>query len=209
MKIVNIQDAKHPASLYIYDSPGAITDIKEEAAVFPTVDIVLIVLNGDDDDQCSPRVVSQYSSYVSSCLAKYATLAAKQAAASDIKQEVSGSPIEKKPDMPSPLEEAAELNKKKNLDESSSAILHQLKVALDKDGTKYPKVIYVFTHRDTIEAKGLANIEAANAHREKLIKEGMITKNVYVVSCKTCTDIHLLFKNEIQLKFLADALYRT
>eukprot|EP00826_Nyctotherus_ovalis_P022831 TRINITY_DN1762_c0_g1_i25.p3 TRINITY_DN1762_c0_g1~~TRINITY_DN1762_c0_g1_i25.p3 ORF type:complete len:110 (-),score=33.54 TRINITY_DN1762_c0_g1_i25:73-402(-) len=97
------------------------------------------------------------------------------------------------------------------LDESAITPLHQSAKppSTDEEVEEYPKIVYLFTHRDKIDAKGARNKEVVNKNIEKLIRYGIISKNNTIISSKIHTDIHFLFKNEIQLKLNTDMLYMT
>lgn len=69
-------------------------------------------------------------------------------------------------------------------------------------------MVYVFTHRDQIRTKGVENEELLGLHTAKLIDAGIITRNVYVVSSKIFSDVHVMFKKEIQYKLTAGGMYK-
>jgi len=220
MKVVNIADVVHPISLYIYDAPGDLADIKEDAVIFPTIDIIFIVVDGDNEEHCNSKVIGTYNKYATENLAKYSQRAAQMLAL----QGAEHSP-RKAPNQPSPkrnkldnedneqfLQQEELARKKRELDDSQLTPLHYLSSNVPgiPDFTMmYPKCVYIFTHKDKIESKGIANVESTHLQRLKMMRDGIITKSTYVVSCKAYSDIHLVFKKEIQLKLQADALYKT
>ena len=220
MKMISVQDVKHPISLYLYDSPGELDKIKEDAVLFPDVEIIMIVLNGDNDDHLTPQAIGAYNSYVSKNLAKYCPKAASiiRGKGEDQQLDNAVTPIsvakhrllgqDEKVVIEEPKEE-----KKGGMDDSLVTPLHYLNTAgagtKAEEFTEYPKVVYVFTHRDKIDAKGTAYDELMHAHRTKLIKSGLVTKNLYLVSSRIYTDVHLMFKKEIQFKLRACSLFKT
>ena len=221
IKIVNVQDTKHPVSLYIYDAPGDVEQIKEEAVVFSEVDLIFIVLDADNDEHVTPQLIGKYNSYVSRCLAKHCPKVAgaissfgdaAQLAAVDYSITPLAAARKKMTNNMDGLR--IEARKKKGNEDELLTPLHYLtslngEVEKGKSNdTEYPKIVYVFTHRDKIEVKGTANEELMNMHIMKLINAGLITKNAYVVSSKIFSDIHLMFKKELQLKMTASHLYK-
>ena len=216
MKLVNIQDAKHPVSLYIYDTPGDQDKIKEDAAIFPTIDLIFVVLDGDNDEHMTPKLIGSYNSYLTKMLARYCPKAVGMLNQNNAEnREISfPAPRREEPVEVIKKEEPERLRKKREVDDSLLTPLHYISSGVGapgKDGgeSEYPKIVYVLTHRDKIEGKGIANVESTNNHTLKLIKSGIITKNTYLVSCKIFTDVHLIFKKEIQLKLRASNLYKT
>ena len=123
MKLVHVQDVKHPISLYLYDTPGNISDIKETAAMFPNIDIVFLVFNGDiildKDFQSDERVniIQEYKKYATDNLKRYRKMPSQiqenQLIGTDTKKVI-----------PSPPPNDIEERKGDDLDESAMTPLH-------------------------------------------------------------------------------------
>jgi hypothetical protein len=220
MKMINVQDVKHPISLYLYDTPGDLDKIKEDAVVFPEIDILMVIIDGDNDDHLSPAAIGLYNTYISKNLAKYCPKAASilrgRGDASPLDNAVTPISVSKQRMLGQyekvVIEEPRE-EKKEEADESMLTPLHYLHNlgagTKAEELSEYPKVVYVFTHRDKIDAKGTAYDELMHNHRTKLISSGVITKNLYLVSSRIYTDVHLMFKKEIQFKLRASQLFKT
>ncbi len=225
VKMVNIKDVKHPVSLYIYDTPGDLDQIKEDAVIFPNVDIIFVVVDGDNEEQTLPKVIGGYNAYLSRNLAKYCPKAAAIVPSSVPGAISPSSPLSKRHKEASKSAEKKEDESKLNLeaapirgdarDEDDSLVtpLHYVTAGAgasskEEEPGQYPKCVYVFTHRDKVEAKGVANSEAAHNQRMKLMRASIITKNTYPVSCRLYSDIHLMFKRELELKLKSDQLYK-
>ena len=207
MKLVSIKNVKHPVSLYIYDTPGDLREIRETAVIFPIVDIIFIVLNGDEmldenyEEKKGDEVIKTYRDYALKNLEKYQKKRAKETKAEEV------------PDQGLiPLTSVKVSPSKLGSDESIITPLHggskKNPPAVD-EVEKYPKIMYVFTHRDKIDSKGSHHKEVVNKNIEKLMRKGTITRNYALVSSKVHTDVHLVFKNEILLKLNTDMLYMT
>lgn len=210
MKIINIQDVKHPISLYTYDTPGDVENIKEDAVIFPEVDIIFMVFNGDYEEQLAPKSIGVYNQYVTKMLAKNCPKALSMVphvGNSEVPAENDASQVSPQGKA---LGEASKKNKIDQLDDSLLTPLHYLHsmTGQEEEKDEYPKVVYVFTHRDKIDAKGTAYDELMHKKRLQLLKLGLITKSLYVVSSKIVSDIHILFKREIQLKLKSCQLFK-
>lgn len=213
MKLVHVQDVKHPISLYLYDTPGNISDIKETAAMFPNIDIVFLVFNGDiildKDFQSDERVniIQEYKKYATDNLKRYRKMPSQiqenQLIGTDTKKVI-----------PSPPPNDIEERKGNDLDESAMTPLHsngkpKQGSEINEEIEKYPKFTYIFTHKDKIKSKGIYYEGESNRIIEDMIKNGIISKSNDIISSKSHTDVHVLFKNEIQLKARADVLFKT
>jgi len=207
MKLVSIKNVKHPVSLYIYDTPGDLREIRETAVIFPIVDIVFIVFNGDEmldenyEEEKRNEVIKTYKDYALKNLEEYQRERVKEIKAEEV------------PDQGLVLLNSAKVSLSKlHPDESIIAPLHdgskKNSPAVD-EVEKYPKIMYVFTHRDKIDSKGSYHKEVVNKNIEKLMRKGTITRNYTLVSSKVHTDVHFVFKNEILLKLNTDMLYMT
>lgn len=214
MKLVNIQNVKHPVSLYIYDTPGNLHDVRETAVIFPAVDIVFIVLNGDEildenfDESQRIETIELYRDYAIKNIEKYQGKKLKVVKPMEVPIEAVDPGLIPLNSAHEPLVAASRLD----LDESAITPLHQQKKSQSEAGEEkeeYPKIVYVFTHRDKIDVKGVRNKEVVNKNIEKLMRGGVISKDYVLVSSKIHTDIHFAFKNEIQLKLNTDMLYMT
>ncbi len=206
VKVASIYESKHPISLYIYDTPGELELIKQEAVIFPTVDLILVILNGDQDEHLDPEMIGKYNHFIAQNLAKY-TGKVTSLAGNDHFHVNNNDHLCTMTPLAAAREKAAkgERVSHKNNDESVFTPLHYMTTLNNDFGNQNakncieesPRIVYVFTNRDKVEEKGIVNVELVAKQREKLVKAGVVTKNMYIVSSKIYSDVHVMFKNEL------------
>ena len=72
--------------------------------------------------------------------------------------------------------------------------------ALQMSQDKLPRIYYIFTHKDQIEANGKAYVDIINSKIIQFRSEGIINGKDFLISSKHSADVQKMFRTAIEDK---------